>query len=155
MKLVFQILLILVAIVALTVLFYLGSFYYWLRQSVREVASNVNISTDWLELAPQPRLKVTKHVQSLIVLVDGYRRGNDDTRNQIPLPDGTLVNPEVEILDDSGKVYRLHPSRLVSAGVGYTADHSFPRDKSFVKIRIRSDKPFQASKILWENMNLK
>src|SRR4051812_1384348 len=103
MKLIIEILLLLLTVIALVVIYFIVSGYVWLKQSVRKVASGVNISTDWLELTPQPPLKVMKHVQYLTILVDGYHRSNDDNRNQIPLPDGTLANPEVEILDESGK----------------------------------------------------
>lgn len=160
MRLAFKILLILIIIIAVAVLFVIGRTIYWFatKQSDREVATDVNISTDWLEITPQPALKATKQVQTLIILIDDYNRTLDDTRNQLPLPDGTLADPEVEVVDESGKEYRLHPSLLVSSGVGYTGDYaprsSLPQNKSFTKIRIRSDKPFRAAKIIWENENL-
>ena len=121
------------------------------------MASGVNISTDWIEITPKPPLKATKLVQGLIILVDGYNRSVEDTRNQIPLPDGTTANPEVELVDETGRSYQLHPSLLVSSGVGYTGDYaphsSMSQDRSYTKVRIRSDKPFRASKIIWENMD--
>ena len=160
MKLTLKILLIIIVIVAVAILWVIVSTSYWFatKQSDREVATGVNVSTDWLEITPRPPLKATKQVQHLIILVDGYSRSLDDTRNRLPLPDGTLADPEVEVVDESGNVYQLHPSLLVSAGVGYTGHYaqrsSLPQNKSFIKIRIRSDKPFRASKIIWENENL-
>ena len=135
-----KIILILGAGLALVFLSFAGFAIYRVasRQSDREVVSDVNISTDWLELTPQPPLRATKRVQHLIICVDG-----------------STANSEVEILDESGKVYQLHPSLLISSGVGYRAASSLPQDRSYTKIRIRSDKPFQASKIFWENFNLK
>src|SRR5262245_1030908 len=126
MRLTFKILLIIISIVAVVVLFAIGRTIYWFatKQNDREVASGVNISTDWVEITPQPPLKATKHVQDLIIHVDGYNRTLEDTRNRLPLPDGTLADPEVEIVDESGTVYRLHPSLLVSSGVGYTGDYA-------------------------------
>lgn len=152
-----KIILILSAGIVLIFLFFVGLSIYRIatRQSDREVASDVNISTDWLELTLQPPLRATKRVQHLIICVDGYDRSVEDTRDQILLPDGSTANSEVEILDESGKVYQLHPSLLISSGVGYRADSSLPQDRSFTRIRIRSDRPFQASKIFWENFNLK
>ena len=161
MKLIVKILLILGGVIALIVLFLFGSIMYWFatKQSDREVASGVNISTDWIEITPKPPLKATKDVQDLIILVDGFSRSIEDVRNQIPLPDGTTANPEVELVDETGMSYQLHPSLLVSSGVGYTGHYaphsSLPQDRSYTKVRIRSDKPLRASKIFWENMNLK
>ena len=59
MKLIVKILLILGGVIALIVLFLFGSIMYWFatKQSDREVASGVNISTDWIEITPKPPLK--------------------------------------------------------------------------------------------------
>lgn len=154
MRPLFKILLILGVVVAAAVLYVVGSTLYFFatKQSDREVASGVDVSTDWLEITPQPPLKATKQVQDLIILVEGGNRSR--VNNRLPLPDGTEVDAEVEIVDQSGITYRLEPSLILSSGVGYTADSSLLRGKSFTKIRIRCDKPFRASKIIWENMNL-
>src|ERR1051326_785106 len=56
-------------------------------QSDRDVATGGNISTDWIEITPQPPLKATKQVHHLIITVDGYKRSVGDTRNELPLPD--------------------------------------------------------------------
>jgi hypothetical protein len=157
MRLALKILVLVVAVVAVAVLYVVGSTIYFFKtkQSDREVATGVDVSGDWVEISAQPPLKATKQVQHLILTVDGYNRSLEDTRNQLPLADSTLVSPEVEIADERGMVYRLHPSRLISSGVGYTTDSSLLRDKSFTKIRIRCDKPFRVSRIVWENENLK
>jgi hypothetical protein len=157
MKPIVKVVLVFVAVIALAVIFVVGSIIYWFatKQSDREIACNVLISSEWSELAPQPALKATKQVQDLIILVDGYNRTLEDTRNEIPLPDGTTAHPEVVLVDPDGRNYPLHSSLLVSAGVGYTTDSLLLRDKSFSKVKIRSDKPFRASSIIWENENLK
>jgi hypothetical protein len=146
---------ILVAAVSAILLLYIGFYVYlfFALRSARKVAKHLNISADWIELTPQPPLKAEKRSQYLQILVDGYKRDDKD-RNWIRLPDGTIVTPEVEILDEYGKVYNLHPSSLVSSGVGFTGNFaprsSFPQDRSYTKVRIRSDEPFEASKIIWE-----
>jgi hypothetical protein len=157
MKPILKVVLVFVAVIAMAVLFVVGSIIYWFatKQSDREIARNVLISSEWSELTPQPPLKATKQVQDLIIMVDGYNRTLEDTRNEIPLPDGTTANPEVVLVDADGRSYPLHSSLLVSSGVGYTTDSSLLRDKSFSKVKIRSEKSFRASNIIWENMNLK
>lgn len=161
MELVAKILLILIVIAAVAILFVFGWIKYWFatKQSDLEVASDVDISTDWIELTPNPPLRARKHTQHLLILVEGYDRTLADSSIQLPLPDGTLATVDVEILDDTAKVYRLSPSLLVSSGLGYSGNYaprsSLPQDKPFTKIRMRSDRPFRASKIIWENYNLK
>jgi hypothetical protein len=155
-----KILLITLVVIGVAVLVVLGWSLYTFAtmQSDRDVATGVNIFADWLEITPQPPLKATKQVQHLIILVDGYKRSIDDTRNRLPLPDGTMADPEVELVDEGGNTYGLQPSLLVSGGVGYTGDYaphsSLPQNKSFTKVRIRSDNPFRAAKIIWQNQNL-
>ena len=152
-----KIILVLGVCIALVVLVVVGLTLYQFstKQSDRVVASDVSISADWLELTPQPRLKATKDVQHLIIFSDGDRRSGEETGNEIPRRDRTTGNSEVEIVDETGEVYRLHASLLLSSGTGYRAESSLPQDKSYTRIRIRSDRPFQASQIIWENFNLK
>ena len=158
MKPVVKVLLALAALVLLVILYVTGSTIYWwkTKQSDREIATNVDISSQWTELSPQPPLKSTKQLQYLIICVDGYTRTlPDDTRLQIPLSDGTTANPEVVLVAEDGNAYPLRPSSLLSTGVGYSPAATGASDISFTKVRIRSDKPFRASNIYWENLNLK
>ena len=155
MKLLIVLIWILVVAVAAIILLYVGFYLYLfivLRTS-RKIARHLDISTNWMELTPQPPLRAKKQSQHLQILVDGYNRGDED-RNWIRLPDRTIVNPEVEIWDEYGRVYDLRPSSLIPSGVGFTGKFaprsSFPQDRSYTKVRIRSDKPFQASKVIWE-----
>jgi hypothetical protein len=155
MKLVIVLIWILAAAVAAIILLYLGFYLYLfivLRTS-RKIARHLDISTDWMEITPRPPLRAKKERQRLQILVDGYQRGDED-RNWIRLPDRRIANPEVEIWDEYGKVYDLRPSSLITSGVGFTGKFaprsSFPQDRFYTKVRIRSDKPFKASKVIWE-----
>ncbi len=134
--------------------FKVRSIIHSLKQRERDVANNLSISSDWVEITPLIPLTATKRVQYLIIIVDGYHRGLEDTRKAIVLSDGTTITPEVELLDANGKVYNLCLALFLSSGVGYTAG-SLPQDVSFTRIRIRSLKPFRSSKIIWENLNPK
>jgi hypothetical protein len=125
------------------------------KQSDLLIASNVEICSGWTELAALPPLKPTKQAQYLIIAVDGYKRSLTDTRNQILLQDGTTANPDVVLVDSDGNSYQLQPSLLISSGIGYRAASAFSKGMRFPKVRIRSDKPFRASNIYWENLNLK
>ncbi len=152
-----SVLLVLVALIALLILVGVGAVHYFFatKQSIREIARDIEISSEWCELRPQPALRATKHVQDLIILTDGYRRTDADNRTQIPLPDGTTAGPEVLLVDERGNDYPLHASLLIESGVGYTAESWLLRGKSFPIVKLRCDKPFRASKIFWQNMKLK
>jgi hypothetical protein len=160
-RLVLTILLVAFALLALGALYVWASIRYWLwnRQRDREIANDLDISGDWVELTPHPPLKATRHVHQLTVLVDGYHRNPDDHPFQLHLPDGTTANLEVVIVDEGGESFRLRPTVCASSGVGYKRPHA-PRPRrpggiSYTKVRMRSDKPFRASKVIWVDMNLK
>ena len=156
MKPIVKVLLVVAALVALAVLFVVGStaYFFATKQTDREIARDVEISTQWIELTPQPPLKATKQIPTLIIAVDGSKRPLDDTRLKILLPDGSTANPEVVLGDANGNMYQLRASQILSTGLGYTAGSSLLRDEPYTKVRIRSDKPFRAANIYWENLNL-
>ncbi len=126
------------------------------------VAENVQITDDWTEITSDNPLEPTKMVQKVQLLIEGYKHDihNSDFGN-ITLSDGTKINPEIEIVDESGKVYKLKDSQRVGDLVGFSVDeklhgsHSFPKDVTYKAIRIRSDKPFQCKKIIWYDYDLK
>ena len=161
MKLILTVLLVAFALVALGALYVWGSIRYWRwnKQRNYEVASDLDISGDWVELTPRPPLKATRHTQHLTVLVDGYHRNPGDHPFRLHLPDGTTANLEVEIVEVGGESFRLRPTVYASGGVGYTRSRAArprqPGGTSYTKVRMRCDKPFRASKVIWVDMNLK
>ena len=140
------------------VLLYAGYIVYSLltRQIDREIAGNLSISSEWVEITPRPPLKARNRTQTVILYIDGYKRDIADTRSQIIMPDGTVLNPEVEVIDEYGKVYPLRIGQWLSGGVGFSRDSDpgsnsrFPQDRTYSKVRIRSAQPFKVVKVFWE-----
>src|SRR5207253_2900550 len=79
-------------------------------------------------------------------------------------PDGSLVRPEVQVVDQHGNVYSLdspmflskdHTSGELNAGMGFSTqfnvgiDSNFPSDRVYPVVRIRNDKPIHVSRIIW------
>lgn len=161
MKLILTVPLVAFALLALGALYVWGSIRYWLwnKQRNREVANDLDISGDWVELTLRPPLKATRHTQHLTVLVDGYHRNPGDHPFQLHLPDGTAANLEVIIVDEGGESFLLRPAVYAEGGVGYTRPYAArprsPGGTSYPKVRMRCDKPFRASKVIWVDMNLK
>ena len=150
MELVAKILLVVIGVAAVAILLVVVWIEYWFatKQSDLEVASDLDISMDWIELTPKPPLKARKHTQCLLIFIEGY----DEMSADSPTID-------VEILDNTAKAYKLSQSLLVGSRLSFSGNYairsSLPQDKPFTKIRMRSDKPVRASKIFWENYNLK
>ncbi len=127
-------------------------------KSVNQViATDVLVSSEWTEITPSSSMKVNRQVQSVVFIIDGYRHNVSDKIWQIKLPDGTVVKPEVQIFDEYGNLYDLHDSGRSNNDINFTSESNaeFSEDRNYTKIRIRSDKPFQVSKIIWRNRNLK
>jgi len=155
------VLLVAFSLIALWAVCVWGARMYWRNTlySEREVASDLDLSEDWVELTPRPYLRARRRVQHIAIVVDGYHRSPHDGRRQVLLPDGTTANPEVEIVDKDGERFQLRPGSYTSCGLWYRragATHSGPPDGTiYTKVRIRSDKPFRASKVMWGDANPK
>jgi hypothetical protein len=140
------------------ILLYVGFIAYSLltRQIDREIASNLPISSDWVEINLRPPLEAGNLTQTVILYIEGYKRDIADTRQQIIMPDGTILIPEAQVIDEYGNVYPLKIGQWLSNGVGFTRDFDagsnskFPQDRAYPKVRIRSDRPFKISKVFWE-----
>jgi hypothetical protein len=126
------------------------------------IAEHVVISSDWQEIKPAEPLEIKKQVQAVMLSIEGYESdiGNNDFGN-IKLADGTKVNPEIQIVDENGKVYQLRDGKRVGNNIGFSVDkeihgtYAFPKDVTYKAIRIRSDKPFKCSLIYWYDHDLK
>ncbi len=126
------------------------------------VAENVQVTTEWTEITSEQLLEPTKRVQKVQLLIKNYK---DDIQNpdygNITLSDGTKVKPEIEIIDENGKVYKLKEGSRNGDLIGFSVDEkshgspSFPKDVKYKTIRIRSDEPFQSEKIIWYDYDLK
>lgn len=142
---------------ALLLLFlaYWALVFYWLatKQSYREIARDVLISTDWLDIQPGPPLKVKHDVQHVYLAIEGYKHDLEDPLIPITLEDGTTLNPEIQVIDEDGRVYKLKGLAIVGTLVGFRA--KFPRDGVYTRVMIRGDKPFRCSNVYWECSRMK
>ncbi|HEY0457818.1 MAG TPA: hypothetical protein VGC97_01625 [Pyrinomonadaceae bacterium] len=132
----------------------------------QEIASNVSISSEWTVIKPESPMKTKRDFQSVLLNIEGCK--THGKKSDLILPDGTIVNPELEILDEYGNNYPLDSKsgvvnnydsesdtfELYSAGFSKKGGE-LPEDRVYTEVRIRSDKPFVASKIIWYNYNLK
>ena len=152
---------------AVLLVLFLGYFAYMTgHMSVsQEIASNVSISSEWTVIKPESQMKTKRDFQSVLLKIENSKHNE---RSEILLSDGTVVNPEIEILDEYGNNYPLDSKsgvvnnydsesktfELNSAGFSKKSE-KLPEDRVYIQVRIRSDKPFSASKVIWYNYNLK
>lgn len=154
MDLVLKMILLLLGVVGFIVLVLWGYSRYWFatKQSDREIASGLSFGSDWVQILPKPPLRIQKHVQRLILIIDGDIQRSANFPGQFALPDGTLIDPELEIADEMGNTQRLESSICnsnICCGV------QLPKDRVVTRVRIRSQNPFRCSRVIWECERLK
>jgi hypothetical protein len=134
----------------------------------REIAHDVLVSSDWTELKSDSPMKIVRKFQSVELRIDGayMNTGKDD--HNVYLPDGTAVNPEVQIADSDGNWYELKGGRYTVQSRGDASNimdvgtagfavsgAELPKDRTYNSIRIRSTVQFKCKSIIWQNYNLK
>jgi hypothetical protein len=124
----------------------------------RDIAGATTITSPWLEIGPVPALKPSGK-QSLVILELEGDYTPDFQSQMLRFPDGSLGMPEVQLLDQQGNVFPLHflmvhhrdrTGSNVMGGAGFGAP-DLPTDRSYGKVRVRSDKPIKCSKIIWRS----
>lgn len=120
------------------------------------LARNVKVSYDWTEIDARSQFSAHNQVQHLCIRTPGIDWGSQDF-NGVKLKDGTVLHPEIEIVDEQGKVQPLLLSGFVSKFY-VDAEYSpvkgtgaFYKGRQFSKIRIRSDIPFDCDVIYWSD----
>jgi len=125
--------------------------YYWLTwSSNRVLARNLMVTATWQELVFHDPPVPAKTEQAITL-----RKRAGDVADAAPgdwkvrLKDGTMVMPEIEIHDDRGNQFQLHVYAVDYFHIWFgPAGGSFPKDRVYTKIRIRSEIPFRCT-IAW------
>jgi len=136
----------------------------------RTIAKDVQITGEWRDFPIAPPIKALYRDQTIMLGIKDYdwsSEGNSFTA-PLKLPDGTIVDPQIQLVDSLGNSYPFHHSGAVRTGglLGSTDEPVFragssdnspdlPRDKEFTKLRIRSDVSFRCSRIEWVDYNPK
>ena len=124
-----------------------------------KISGPVTIGSEWIEFRPEPLLRADKdfHVVRLDLEPpfkdDFYDQGNGSNKGAgILMPDGEVINPEIEIIDQSGNVYKLvyaGSRRTFSPIYNRPSPGEFPRDREYKTVRIRSPKQIKCKAIYW------
>jgi hypothetical protein len=131
----------------------------------REVSRNVFISSEWTEIIANPPLEILKRFQRIYLEIECEQTENQG-ENIWYLEDGTVINPQVQLVDEFGNYYDLEGGNasghyrnedvLVASKLGFSYRlGKLPTDRKYTKIRVRNDQPFVCSKITWLNYEMK
>lgn len=157
------VLIVLSCIVVLLLGFY-AFFVYSVKtmHTSQTLAENIQISSEPTEITLEKPLKGKKLVQQIALSIEGYKPKITDQGFVIKLTDGTIVNPQIEVVDENGNVYPLEKNGRTFTGNGDLVDVRFggidgmsvPGNLAYKTVRISSDKPFRCN-IYWKDYDLK
>ena len=124
----------------------------------QEIAKNIEISSEWLKFSLEPPIKVRKTHPCIQVFIEGYEmhylnyltktnKFKDTAFFYKPiLPDGTIINPKVQLIDEYEKTHDLE-FMWYDYCVGFTKE--LPRDRKYTELKVYSDVPFKSYLIRW------
>ena len=128
-----------------------------MKPTVRAIAEEVRIGTEWSEIHPEPPLEVSKQVQRVTIEVPDV--ADWDVRpdsGAFVTPDGTPIRIEVELIGADGARFSLDSLGL---GPGLTFSYlpagaepqgsRLPPSMKFNTVRLRSDTPLEAGRVSW------
>jgi hypothetical protein len=124
-----------------------------------KISGPITISEQWIELEPKSPLKVDQDLQMVVLELeapfkyDFYEEGRGANKGQgILMPDGEVINPEIEIVDSSGQKFSLVYSgarQTFSPVYDLPYPNKWPPHAEYKSIRIRSDRPIKCKAIYW------
>ena len=111
----------------------------------------VHVTNEWSEFAPTRPLRCDLHDQEVLVTVATPYK-NDTKSLGIVLGDGSVVIPELRLVDKGGRQYKLEDLSRWRGAMCYQG-RTLPTQTDFAKLMIRSEVPVEVSKITWNCYN--
>lgn len=132
--------------------------YRWYNPYLdQELAGPITTTSQWLEITPKAPLKVKRQRHLIALDLDKSIRTEEEGSGLV-LPDNSVVRPQVELVGNDGKTYELNVPSFFFSNTGeiltYFSEHDLPTDQTYIKVRIRSDRPVRCNRIFWRNYNV-
>ena len=122
------------------------------------ISENINVTPDWTEVHLDNPLTFKYRSQTLKLRIKNFRLDRGSNVKEIVLPDGRVIHPEIEIVDNDGNAVKMdHTGYTLKYfdGVDFRASNSLQPNKVYKVIRIRSDVPFYCEGIYWTDYDPK
>lgn len=123
-----------------------------------QISGPASLGEEWAEFRPAAPLKAEKNFQWVVLELeppfkyDLKREGDGPKKGQgILMPDGDVINPEIELIDQYGNVFRFVWAGAKGDAPVYDLPYpdKLPRDREYTAIRIRSPRPVKCKAIYW------
>lgn len=118
----------------------------------QKVSGELVLSPEWVEITPDEPLSFPKRSQAVILdVAEPLVRGDMDWA-RVRLADGTLIRPELQLVERDGRVTDVELLRGYSNNVGGHVGR-LPGGRVYTKVRVRCDRPLRVSRIIWHSWN--
>ncbi len=126
----------------------------------RDLAEQLVIGPDWIELEPSPPLLVERPVSELVLhhsLSLTLTRGFGTAKNAIYVPRaGEMMLLEIELVDRDGSIESLESAGISPGRLGMKpGEADLPDHFEATKLRLRSTRPLTVSKLEWRARTLR
>lgn len=117
------------------------------------LAKDIAVTSDWTEITIKPAISAEYRHQSINLITPNI--DSNSKFDGIHLQDGTVLRPELELIDEKGSIQPLALSgftRKYDLAANYGAAEGtlgFSKSRKFVTLRIKSDFPFACKSISW------
>lgn len=118
-------------------------------QTIRRDAT---LTSEWTEITPEKPLKTERQQQEIVLYLAEPFSGDFEAKG-VRLADGSIVHPEVQLVDTSGRTYDLKYYGFRGHElIRFTLKDQL-KGKEFRTVRIRSEKPIHCKEIIWSYFN--
>ena len=127
---------------------------YWV-----ELSGPVTIGDQWVELRPQSPLKAEKTFQWVQLVLEPPFKEDFDEQGKGPnkgkgilMPDGEVINPEIEVIDQYGNAFNLvygGGSGIELPNYDLQYPNKLPSDREYKSVRLRSSRPIKCKAVNW------
>src|SRR5437762_3082691 len=118
------------------------------------IARDIHVSQKWAEFSTVKPSHPSGSMQYIFLRIPGYKFDAFGEKFNLTLPDGTIVDPDIQVIDETSAIYDTEDGHRAGNLIGFSIKRGIngkpvPRDPRRVKVQIRSEKPFECSAIGW------
>ena len=124
--------------------------------SERSISGPLTLSSNWIEIIPAKPIRAAKQHQDIVLYVDPAEGLVKDNLHmeRIQLASGALLKPEIQLFDQNGNEFTAAIENYAGNKNGLLGRISeLPTERTYTKLRIRSDKAVRLSRVVWHCWN--
>lgn len=114
----------------------------------RTIKGDTTLTPEWIEITLDKPLKPERDVQVIMLYLEEPYVGDFEAK-AVRLPDGTLVQPEVQLIDTAGRTYSLKFWGFFGRKLILFTLSGELMGREYSSVRVRSDKSFRSKEIIW------